>query len=88
VALQFERAVRIAPAFARGWNNLGVAQVRLGQQADAQQSYRRALELQPSFSSARRNLGNLDAPEGPDTPELTRQPARLPAEGAPAAAER
>jgi tetratricopeptide (TPR) repeat protein len=79
---QFARAVRIAPGFARGWNNLGVAQVRLGQTADAVGSYRRALELQPSFASPQRNLTALGTAD--DAGTLTTEPPAAPASGSPA----
>ncbi len=38
-------------------NNLGVARDLQGKHADAQEAYRRALEVQPGLASARENLG-------------------------------
>ena len=59
VSRQFARATRIAPGFARAWNNLGVAAVRLGQFDRAERSYRQALRLDPRLDSPRLNLDAL-----------------------------
>ena len=52
----FRIATRVMPEFVRAWNNLGVACSRLGRIREAAASYRRALSLDPDFSSARTNL--------------------------------
>jgi tetratricopeptide (TPR) repeat protein len=59
VSRQFARATRIAPGFARAWNNLGVASVRLGQYDRAERSYQQALRLDPRLESPRLNLNAL-----------------------------
>ncbi len=59
VSRQFARATRIAPGFARAWNNLGVASVRLGQFDRAERSYQQALRLEPGLESPRLNLAAL-----------------------------
>jgi len=41
------------------WTNLGNAQMQLGQNRDAETSFRRALELEPSFRDALNNLAWL-----------------------------
>jgi tetratricopeptide (TPR) repeat protein len=56
-AADFRLATRIKPGFVRAWNNLGVAQQRLGQGAKALASYRRAIALDPEFPAAHTNLG-------------------------------
>jgi tetratricopeptide (TPR) repeat protein len=59
VGMHVERSTRIAPDFASGWNNLGVVRARLGDLAGAEQAYRKALELDPGFESASKNLARL-----------------------------
>ena len=56
VLRQFERATRVSPGLASAWNNLGVAQARLGELERAQSSYRKALELRPNLASVQTNL--------------------------------
>src|SRR5262249_12408085 len=63
-AEQFREAVRIDPAYAKGWVNLGVVQARQGQASDAEQSYREALRLQPGFAEAHENLSRVLAQQG------------------------
>ena len=63
VSRQFARATRIAPGFARAWNNLGVASVKLGQIDRAERSYRTALRLEPGLESPRLNLAGLPTRE-------------------------
>jgi len=55
----FELAARISPGFAPAWNNLGIADARLGRTADAMAHYRRAIAADPGFSSPYTNLGGL-----------------------------
>jgi len=56
---QFYLAARVKPDFARAWNNLGVAQARLGRLAEAREAYRRAIAVDRTFSSPHLNLGVL-----------------------------
>ncbi|HOX44564.1 MAG TPA: tetratricopeptide repeat protein [Myxococcota bacterium] len=63
----FRLATRIAPDFARAWNNLGVALSRSNRLAEADEAYRRAARREPTFAPPHANLGH----------SLTRQ-ARLP----------
>ena len=57
--LCFRRALELRPAHEEAWFNLGVAQARLGQAADAELSYRRAISNFIEYAEARNNLGNL-----------------------------
>jgi len=54
----FERAVRIKETVDI-YNHLGLAYMRLRRLRKAEKSFRRALELDPSSSAARRNLKTL-----------------------------
>jgi len=54
---QYEQAVRMNPAFAVAWNNLGVAQQALGRHAAAKKAYRRAIRISPAYALAWYNLG-------------------------------
>jgi tetratricopeptide (TPR) repeat protein len=74
VSRQFARATRIAPGFARAWNNLGVASVRLGQFDRAERSYQQALRLEPGLDSPRLNLAAL-ATRGVPLLSLAEDPA-------------
>lgn len=47
-------ALRMRPGNAAWWYNLGVAHAHLGRQDEAEEAYRRALELDPGTSSYRR----------------------------------
>jgi tetratricopeptide (TPR) repeat protein len=58
-AHQFELATRVKPDFARAWNNLGVAEARLGRRAEARAAYRRAIALDRELPSPRLNMGAL-----------------------------
>jgi tetratricopeptide (TPR) repeat protein len=52
-------ALRLAPALAEGWAELGLIQTRLGQYAVAQQSLDKALSIEPDSYQANVNLGTL-----------------------------
>jgi len=52
----FELAGQIQPSLGRAWNNQGIALTRLDRFEEAEVAYRRALELNSEFGSARRNL--------------------------------
>jgi tetratricopeptide (TPR) repeat protein len=59
-ARDFGLATRVKPDFEPAWNNLGVAQSRLGRRTEAMRCYRKALELDPDSGSARANLELLE----------------------------
>lgn len=54
-----ETAVRIDPALPEASTNLGVVYRRLGRMEEAEAAYRRALEVDPEYVSAYRNLSAL-----------------------------
>lgn len=54
-------AVRINPADAEAWNNLGMARRQQEQDALALACYRRALAIHPTFAEAWNNLGSLQS---------------------------
>ena len=56
----FELVTKIQPELGRGWNNLGIALSKLERYDEAREAYRRALELDSDFGSARRNLTMLE----------------------------
>ncbi len=56
-ARDFRRAVRVEPAFARAWNNLGIAAARTGRDDDAIRHYRRAIVADPRLAAPHNNLG-------------------------------
>jgi tetratricopeptide (TPR) repeat protein len=58
-AADFTRAVRLEDGFYRGWNNLGVAMARVGNEEAALLHYERALAYAPEASTAHLNLGVL-----------------------------
>ncbi len=55
----FQATVRAAPGWAEAHYNLGVVQATLGRSAEAEQSYRTALGLNPMLVQAANNLANL-----------------------------
>jgi len=52
----FRTVTRVAPEFAEAWNNLGVAQDRLGAKDDACKSFQEAMRCKANFQSAICNL--------------------------------
>lgn len=60
----FRIAVRIAPRFARAWNNLGIAAAHLGRPDEALADYRAAIESDPQLAAPRNNLGSLYFAQG------------------------
>lgn len=56
-----QKAVRCAPEKASIWSNLGALQMKVGQDVEAEQCLRRALELHPGLHEAKENLGTLMA---------------------------
>ena len=57
-------ALRLAPADARSWNNLGVARQERGHPGQAAEHYRQAIRLDPNRADAHYNLGCLLSGEG------------------------
>ena len=59
-ALQrFHQAVEFDPTYAGAWLNLGMCQQRLGQIADAEASFKHAIEREPNDSQAYSLLGTM-----------------------------
>jgi tetratricopeptide (TPR) repeat protein len=52
----FERALKVDPADAEGWNGLGVVLIRTGDLGKGVEAFRRAVRLQPRHAEANRNL--------------------------------
>jgi tetratricopeptide (TPR) repeat protein len=57
-------STRIWPAFARAWNNLGVARLRRGETAEAQEAFARASRADPLLAAPHANLGTLHLRQG------------------------
>lgn len=53
--IQFERAVKIDPAYAEAWNDLGIGYEQLGKLEEARDAYDRALKLEPTNQFIRNN---------------------------------
>ena len=49
------------PGYGAAHNNLGNALAALGENAEAMAEYRHAIELDPGYAAARRNLERLEA---------------------------
>ncbi len=60
----YEAALVFDPKYPDGYNNLGVALVRLGRYDEAIARYRRALELKPDYAEAYNNMGAALAHDG------------------------
>ena len=60
----YEQALVYDPVYPDGYNNLGVALVRLGRFDEAIARYRRAIELKPDYAEAHNNLGAAIAHQG------------------------
>jgi protein O-mannosyl-transferase len=58
-AVEFRAAVERDPSMFEGWNNLGVALEKLNDTQGAMRAYERALQANPQFEKARRNLEKL-----------------------------
>jgi len=56
-----QQAIRIAPDKAAIWGNLGALQMEVGQEVEAEQCLRKALELHPGLHEAKENLSTLIA---------------------------
>ncbi|MGR3913431.1 MAG: sulfotransferase [Gammaproteobacteria bacterium] len=55
-AASYDKAIALAPDAAEYRNNRGLAHASKGEKAEAEQHYRRALELSPGYAEAYRNL--------------------------------
>lgn len=55
----FSLATRIAPRFAKAWNNLGVAYGRAGRPADAARAYQNAIQADPQLPAPHANLAQI-----------------------------
>ncbi|MCK5378442.1 MAG: tetratricopeptide repeat protein [Acidobacteria bacterium] len=62
----FELSVLLAPEWAPGWVNLGVVEYREGRTAQALNAYAKALEAEPSNSSALTNIAGIHRDQGHD----------------------
>jgi tetratricopeptide (TPR) repeat protein len=51
-----DKALRIYPYFVTGWNNKGNVLFNLGKKKEAINCYKKALEINPNYSPAKRNL--------------------------------
>ncbi|MEN8164603.1 MAG: tetratricopeptide repeat protein [Acidobacteriota bacterium] len=60
----FELSIRLAPEWAPGWVNLGVVEYREGRTAEALKAYGKALEAEPSNSSALTNIAGIHRDQG------------------------
>ncbi len=59
VRSEFERATKLAPQMAASWNNLGVAEANLGDRAQAERYYAKAIARNKRLGSPYSNLGKL-----------------------------
>lgn len=56
---EYTLATEIDPAFAVAYNGLGLVHAALGQDSQAEQNFRRAIQLDPNNSEAHNNYGNF-----------------------------
>lgn len=56
---EFQEAQKVDPQNARIWNALGMAHALLGEDSKARDCWQRALELDPTYKEAKRNLNRL-----------------------------
>lgn len=61
---KFSAAAEQHPKVAQLWNNVGIAQKKLGKLAEADTAYGKALELQPDYPEALNNRGALKIVQG------------------------
>ena len=63
--VHYEEAIRLSPGFARAWNGFGnLLKERLGKFEEAEQAYRRAIDLDPTDANPWYCLGNLSVQTG------------------------
>lgn len=60
--------ISMFPSDVDAFNRLGKALTEMGEYEDARRSYERALEIEPTNTIARKNLGRIDALKGPEAP--------------------
>jgi tetratricopeptide (TPR) repeat protein len=60
----FERAIREYAKFDLAYDRLGVVQIQLNETEAARQSFNRAVEINPDFAEAYRNLARISLAEG------------------------
>ena len=60
----FERVLRLDPAHARSWNNLGNAQRTLGRLQEAEHSFAKAIAARPDYPLASANLAEVLRDQG------------------------
>ena len=71
-AVQYQRTVTLKPDFGLAWNRLGIAQIKLGQPAEAISSFQSALKHREKFTEAQLNLAlayHRHAPAGMENRE-------------------
>jgi type IV pilus assembly protein PilF len=56
---EFAEAIQIDPSYALAYNGMGLVQSALGEDAKADASYRKSIELQPSNSESHNNYGSF-----------------------------
>ncbi|MGQ0443105.1 MAG: type IV pilus biogenesis/stability protein PilW [Methylophilaceae bacterium] len=56
---EFLQATQISPTYALAFNGLGLVRSALGQDAEAEASFKKAIELQPGSSESRNNYGTF-----------------------------
>jgi len=56
---EYEKAVSLSPDDYRLWTSLGIARQRVGETEKAEQAFRRAIDLAPTYNFPRWYLGNL-----------------------------
>ena len=56
---EYEKAVSLSPVDYRLWTSLGIARQRVGETEKAEQAFRQAIELAPTYNFPRWYLGNL-----------------------------
>jgi tetratricopeptide (TPR) repeat protein len=82
-AADFRRATQVLPAFARAWNNLGIAAEAVGDGREAEHHFREAIRRDPRLAAPRNNLGGLLLRRGEVAAalEVLESAARLPSAG-------
>jgi superkiller protein 3 len=55
----YQQAIQANPKLALAYNNLGAAYERQGKRSQAIDEYRRALQIDPGYADAKRNLSRL-----------------------------
>ena len=56
---EFNQAIAIDPSYALAYNGLGLVQSALGQDAEAEASFKKSIELQPNSSESHNNFGGF-----------------------------